>query len=185
MLIISGGMKYPPNKKANHLLDYQKWCEENNSDNSKKLSVEKFTKSQSLPRTTFNGWKDNQKVIDRANEIKKELESNNTEQKKELESDIKKCLLIIMLRISGANNRTFKLLKRVANYYADNQRLLITRCFIVNHLQSLPADYYADNQRLLMTRCFIVNHLQSLPADYYADNQRPKPANYQTVETSR
>ena len=69
-------------------------------------------------------------------------------------------MLIIMLIISGANHRTFKQLKRVADYYADNQRLLITRCFIVNHLQSLPADYYADNQR-------------------------PKPANFQTVETSR
>jgi len=34
---------------------------------------------------------------------------------------VRNCLLIIMLIISGATQRIFKHLKRVADYYADNQ----------------------------------------------------------------
>ena len=70
---------YTLDQKANHLLDYWEWDKENNSDDSKKLSVEIFAESRSLKRTTFTGWKKDPKVIARAEEIQKELECQQKE----------------------------------------------------------------------------------------------------------
>ena len=57
-------------------------------------------------------------------------------------------MLIIMLIISGPNQRTFKQLKRVADYYADNQR----RNFLTSTLQLMSVQRSSVNGRKLKAK---------------------------------